>query len=123
MKNLAQAFKTVTNKGGFTFNLNEGLEKQSGFSVAISKEIERYYLFDDEVNFNANLEAFILENSIKLTFNNYCIGAWLNADNGLIYFDVVEIVYDKKEAIKKGFERNQLAIFDLDNSKEIRLSN
>ena len=57
MKTLAQAFETVTSKGGFTFDLERG-EQKSGFVCAIDKETERYFDLSDKANFDANFKGF-----------------------------------------------------------------
>ena len=67
------------------------------------------------------LRAFIFANSEILTNQNFCLGVWHDDETKKVYFDVVEIIHDKKEAIKKGFERKQLAIFCLDTFTEIKI--
>lgn len=49
------------------------------------------------------------------------IGGWLNTENGLFYFDSVITFKNEEEAIKFGKAQNQIAIFDLDNLRLIKL--
>lgn len=49
------------------------------------------------------------------------IGAWLNTDNNMVYFDSSRIFTDRSQAEEFGRENKQLAIWDLDNNCEIRL--
>tara|TARA_R110000744_G_scaffold7342_2_gene25275 strand:- start:357 stop:725 length:369 start_codon:yes stop_codon:yes gene_type:complete len=120
MNNLKEAFKTTRNKGGFTFDLQRG-EIKSGFVCAIDKETERYFYLSNKANFDANLKAFIFANSENLVNENFALGVWYYDETKKVYFDVVEIIHDKKEAIKKGFERQQLAIFNLDTFTEVKI--
>lgn len=48
-------------------------------------------------------------------------GGWLDTETGLYYYDAVAIVMDRDEAERLGRANGQIAIFDLENLKEIRL--
>ena len=47
------------------------------------------------------------------------IGAWVN--EGKLYLDLSERVLNWSKAVKMGLERQQLAIFDLNEGKSIDL--
>jgi hypothetical protein len=122
MKNLEDAFNAVKKNNGFTYSLNRYAYKK-GYACAINKELERYYDFNDKENFDANLKAFIFANIDILADTNkgLGLGCWLNSENNKVYFDIIEIFEDRKEAINKGVERNQIAIFDLNNLQIIKV--
>ena len=122
MKNLNNAFDTVKKNNGFTYSLNRYAYKK-GYACAINKDLERYFDFSDKTNFDANLKAFIFANIDILadTSLGYGLGCWLNSENNKVYFDVIEIFEDRKEAISKGIERNQIAIFNLNNLQLIKV--
>lgn len=48
-------------------------------------------------------------------------GGWYNEDNGLYYYDAVVITDSLADALELGKSNAQIAIFDLQNCKEIRL--
>lgn len=48
-------------------------------------------------------------------------GGWYNEDNGLYYYDAVIIADSLADALELGKSNAQIAIFDLQNMKEIRL--
>ncbi len=58
----------------------------------------------------------------KLTQNenkNLCAGFWLNPDNNMWYLEESEKITNKKEALRIGKDRNQIAIFNLSNFETI----
>lgn len=48
-------------------------------------------------------------------------GGWYNEENGLYYYDAVVITDSLADALELGKSNAQIAIFDLQNCKEIRL--
>lgn len=48
-------------------------------------------------------------------------GGWYNEENGLYYYDAVVITDALADALELGKSNAQIAIFDLQNCKEIRL--
>lgn len=51
----------------------------------------------------------------------YCIGGWLNEENGKFYWDASVIVEELEEAKRLGRKFGQLAIFDLNEQRLIWL--
>lgn len=49
------------------------------------------------------------------------IGGWYDRESGRTYYDATVIVDNLKDAIELGRKNHQIAIFDLNNMKEIRL--
>jgi hypothetical protein len=49
------------------------------------------------------------------------IGGWLDSQSGNFYYDSVRTFENLDEALEFGRKNNQIAIFDLDNLREIRL--
>lgn len=48
-------------------------------------------------------------------------GGWLDAKSGLYYYDAVVVCQDLTDAMELARVNKQLAFFDLDNQKEVRL--
>ena len=53
--------------------------------------------------------------------NKNYLGIWTDSESGKCYIDLSVWIESKDEAISKGKELNEIAIFDLAEQKEIRL--
>lgn len=110
----------INKNSGFTIDLKTGIEPKSGYCIGLS-------LFEQITDVNNNDLELILSDYIKSkpillnTLPDYYLGAWVN--NGKIYLDVVTIVKDLKLAVRLAKIGKQIAIFDLDNQKEIFINN
>jgi len=51
------------------------------------------------------------------TFMKTCVGTWVDGED--IVFDVSQIVHDQSTAMRLAQERNEKAIYDITNGKEI----
>ena len=61
----------------------------------------------------------ILKKLIKNNNNKLCAGFWLNPDDNMWYLEESEKITNKKEALRIGKDRNQIAIFNLSNFETI----
>jgi hypothetical protein len=106
--------------GGLSINMVDGSMPTSGYMVAKPPEFSRIV---DEVDFvNPVKGPKILSDYMKTHKNdlgngrNY-LGTWLN--DSKVYLDVSENIQELFEAIRRGRERNQKAIWDVANLSEI----
>ena len=116
-KELIQA--TIKN-GGATFNpaIDNFLSGQY-YCVAMYPEKETIIPLE---NFNEeSLKDFMIANFILLQDRRNSLGTWLDVDTDNVYLDISRTLKDKETALKIAKKYNQLAIFDLENLKEIRL--
>ncbi len=67
---------------------------------------------DDIVTF-INKHRSLLQDKTKF------IGGWI--DNDTVYLDISEQIFDKREALERGYKHNQLAIYDANKGKVIDL--
>lgn len=98
------------NPNGFTFNIDKMSAQTHGFAVA---RAETQNSFGEE-----GLEkaiTFALENGVQ------CVGGWYDSESGLYYFDATEILESEEEARTTAEENAQLAFFNIDECKEIRI--
>lgn len=51
----------------------------------------------------------------------YYYGSWRDSETGSVFYDVVEIFDDLQEALLTAHGRNEIAIWDLANAREIRV--
>ena len=108
----------IRNNGGFT--LTKDLQsKEGGFACAISGH-ETVYNMDsvtelDIVQYIASKKELASKNS------NLCFGSWLDTETNKLYLDLSEVLPNKKQALKKAYKREQLAIFDLNTFESVYL--
>jgi len=106
--------------GGLSINMVDGSMPTTGYMVAKPPEFSRIV---DEVDFSNPVKGpKILSDYMKTHKNdlgngrNY-LGTWLN--DSKVYLDVSENIQELFEAIRRGRERNQKAIWDVANLSEI----
>lgn len=100
------------NPDGFTLNIETFKEVKFGIIVAF-KETQN--------SFGKKSLEHIINHALR---NDKLIGGWLNAENGLYYFDSVKVFKNKElhEALEFAIKNEQIAIFDLTNLREIRIT-
>ena len=106
------------NPDGFTVNAANLQPVKSGYAVALKKTQNSFGT--DGLSKVANVIAK-LQNSGNLNGRTLAFGGWYDSESGLYYYDATVIYQDREEAIEIGRANNQIAIFDLENLKEIRL--
>lgn len=89
--------------GGFTLNAI-GESPESGYVVAVSKELERVVRYHQDT-----LDRQISKYSRE--FRPEWLGAWVEGDQ--LYLDTVEVVETREEAERLGRERQQISIYDV----------
>lgn len=105
--------------GGVTFNPGEAGFPTEGFAVAYPGfELK---LRPEEVT-EDRVRQYIKEHQKALEANpQFHLGGWKNNEDGLFYFDIVQVIPDREEAERIGRRRGELAIFDLGALEEIDL--
>ena len=106
------------NPDGFTVNAVNLQPVKSGYAVALKKTQNSFGA--DGLSKVANVIAK-LQNSGNLNGRILAFGGWYDSESGLYYYDATVIYQDREEAIEAGRANEQIAIFDLENLKEIRL--
>lgn len=123
MKNLKQFVASVLENDGATFNINTGIAPTEGYVVADGKNevLVRGALGrpDGEIRLGESVRNFILDNADSFSLEGNFIGGWV--DGGAIVLDVVQVVEARKDAVLLGLRRNQQAIYDLNEGKDIAL--
>ena len=109
MENFEKVLRIAeANPEGFTVELN-GEAVTSGYCVAVAE----------------TQNCFGIEGLKKVLQyaeeHGTAIGGWLNPENGQYYFDAVQVIADREEAITVGVENEQIAIFHLDTLECINL--
>lgn len=99
------------NPSGFTINLNSLQLISSGYVAAYKATQNSFGLSG-------------LQNAINYAFSvgSNIVGGWYNCANDMFYFDASKTFENINEAAIFGIENQQIAIFDLNENKEIQLS-
>jgi len=111
MTNLFEAIKKIANQNpeGFTVQLPDLNWVISGY---ISAYKETQNCFGDE-GLRKALEHALSHDNI--------VGGWKNEENKMFYFDSSKTFDSLEEATRFGKENEQIAIFDLNTFREIKL--
>lgn len=106
------------NPEGFTVNAENLQPVTTGFAVALKKTQNSFG--NDGLAKVANV-IDELKKSGNLSGRTLAFGGWYDSESGLYYYDATVIYQDREKAIEAGRANEQIAIFDLENLKEIRL--
>ena len=116
MKNLKEFVAAIIENGGATYNLANGGTVYDGYMVS-KKGFEMK--FEPEVDVTKAVCQYIKEYGFELYESENYMGAWI--DKGVLYFDISNNYKSRSEAIKKGYENEQIAIFDVAKMDSIYL--
>lgn len=109
MENLEKFLRIAEeNPEGFTCEIN-GEAVTSGYCVAVA---------ETQNCFGEGGLRKVLQYAEE---HGTAVGGWLNRENGEYYFDAVQIIADREEAVKIGVANEQIAIFHLDTLECINL--
>lgn len=100
----------AVNPEGFTINSKDMTPETAGYCVALA---------ETQNSFNNEGLARVYE--VIRSGRANAVGGWLDSESGLYYYDAVVVLQDREKAVELGRLNNQLAIFDLNNMKEVRL--
>jgi hypothetical protein len=74
---------------------------------------------DNLDNIDGDVADFISENGFHLNDIDHYLGGWV--DDGKLYLDVSTHVDEKRNALQKGYENDQKAIYDIKRGLSIYL--
>lgn len=116
-KVVQEAYAHAIKNGGVTFNNHGLITETKGYMVGYYKsevtlEQDNFFATVLQDFFNSNYH--VLEN-----MENAYIGVWLN--KGTWYLDISFHILSKNIAISSGIVGQQIAIWDIENNKEILL--
>lgn len=111
MKHLINAILKIAkrNPDGFTVKIPNLENVASGFITAYE---------ETQNSFNRQGLEKVINHALE---NGQTVGGWMDTESNLYYFDSCKVFDNEREAVEFGRQNKQLAIFDLDNLKEIRL--
>ena len=118
MEPIVYSLQAAIRERGATIDPNSHKRRSTGFAVSPYKSRE-YQAASVSL---AKFFAFRRVNKDLLDLPNHYVGLWFDTDSNRWFYDVVIVVNTRDEAERIGREADQLAIFWLDECKEIRLA-
>lgn len=110
----------IMNNEGFTYNLHHKTPETGYMVGGFSKVTEVQPGYAADYGIKEAIQRFKMIKELNPNPNFY-LGGWFNAEKDLWELETFANILNRKEAIAVGRFFNQLSIWDLDNSKEIRL--
>jgi hypothetical protein len=113
MFDVSELLDALRANGGVSMRVVDGAIPTKGYAVAFGKGFS-------EIVPSANAEDvwnFVNVHSAKFFAERHYLGLWENENE--TYLDVVEVVDSVNEAVRLGRERDQIAVYDLENGVEI----
>lgn len=121
--NFKNVFKSIQETGGASFNLDTGeLNPTKGYMVSVSKDYERKFVIPTNfADFATIFNSYMLDHWERLiegagTF----VGFWIYDRH--LFLDLAENIADFEEAYQKGFDREQIAIYDCAKKRDITIT-
>lgn len=104
------------NPNGFSVHPTTGAQPSGGYMVSVPG---RTRLLDPSEVSADRVHSFAAANADVFRNPNMHIGGWHNSEDGKFYLDASENIKGRNAAIAAGRARNQIAIFDVKNRREI----
>ena len=114
----AACLSQVTESGGCSVD-NLGQAPVYGFMVGVP-EYSQKFAGESWVDRAAAAHRFIAAHVAEWRRGAY-FGIWVDAADATMYLDVSERFYDRETALSAARQRGEIAIWDVANSREIRV--
>ena len=118
MASLQSLYLTLQSGEGFSVNADHQTFKGRGYAVggtAILPLVEDNY----DLSFNNFADAVKTMTTLIHDTDTQVIGGWIG-DDGKAYVEVSDVVRSEFVAMELAISRNEIAIYDFQNQKEIR---
>ena len=108
--------ETILKQGGITLTRElKEFSPTEGFFVALDKEHEDFIGIKNTNKVEKKLKKY---SKLAAQFNCY-VGVWVSERDQRIYFDLSEHIESLSDALYKGAQRKQKAIYDCKNKEEV----
>ena len=115
--NANKFIQLLKENSGVSYNMTtKEYNQNKGFFVSLPNletKVSLQSLSVDDIVIFINRYKTLLQDKTKF------IGGWI--DNNTVYLDISEQIFDKREALERGYKHNQLAIYNANESKVIDL--
>lgn len=115
--NANKFIQLLKENSGVSYNMiAKEYNPNKGFFVSLPNLETKVDLESLKVN---DIATFINKHRTLLQDKTKFVGGWI--DNYTVYLDISEQIFDKREALERGYKHNQLAIYDANEGKVIDL--
>ena len=115
--NANKFIQLLKENSGVSYNMiTKEYNPNKGFFVSLPNLETKVDLKSLKVN---DIATFINKHRSLLQDKTKFIGGWI--DNDTVYLDISEQIFDKREALERGYKHNQLAIYDANKGEVIDL--
>ena len=121
--NFKHLWESLKNSGGASYNVNTGeLNPTTGYMVATKGHEQKFSIPATFEEFKNYVRVFLFDRNtfdVLVDNENAFVGCWKH-DNEL-YIDVVYNVKEFEEAYSRGFDNEQIAIYDCAKKRDITI--
>jgi len=110
-------FSNTAHFGGCSIN-KDFIAPKSGYLVSVYKGL----VFDNISLVNEHELSSFIKDKLSWIDGNYYFGGWIDQQTRKVYFDISRNTDDFDYAMKIAKEDNEIAIWDLNENKEIRVN-
>lgn len=107
----------VAQTGGGTWCLNDGYLPFEGYFVALGGKFGK--VLPKKQATAVALANFIRQHYASLKGRGVYLGVWSDRKTNKVWFDLVECVEGRDEAIDLGRQRGQIAVWDIARQEEV----
>ena len=115
--NANKFIQLLKDNSGVSYNMiTKEYNQNKGFFVSLPNletKVSLQSLSVDDIATFINKHRSLLQDKTKF------IGGWI--DNYTVYLDISEQIFDKREALERGYKHNQLAIYNANKGEVIDL--
>ena len=106
MNTIERIYNSTLNNGGYTN------PKLQGYSVALP-------FYESKIAVSEFTVEKLRQYHDKMNALGFEVGTWLNSEDNHVYLDAITIVGNKEVAMELGKKYKQIAIYDINENKEI----
>ena len=115
--NANKFIQLLKDNSGASYNMiTKEYNPNKGYFVSLPNletKVALKYLSVDDIATFINKHRTLLQDKTKF------VGGWIDSD--FVYLDISEQIFDKREALERGYKHSQLAIYDANKGKVIDL--
>ena len=115
--NANKFIQLLKNNSGVSYNMvTKEYNPNKGYFVSLPNletKVSLQSLSVDDIATFINKHRSLLQDKTKF------IGGWI--DNEVVYLDISEQIFDKREALERGYKHSQLAIYNANEGKVVDL--
>jgi hypothetical protein len=116
-----EVLASIEKTGGFSVHPVSAKSPTTGFMCATVPNAEKVFSSSEEITQPA-IQSYLDEHAAFLSENpKLHLGGWIDPDTEKVYLDLSEQFEDEASAVAAGIKYNQLAVWDVEGKREVRI--